>query len=103
MHMVPVRELLAPLSEPPLGQIQIAHLLSSLHMDGLIEYLSWTQDEDYAEHIHLTSAGRAEVERWIMTDQPTPHLPVIHSQINNIIVLTGEASDNTFNQGTGGT
>lgn len=37
----------------------------------------------YAPEVRLTSAGRYEVERWIMTDQPTEHLPLKASFVIN--------------------
>jgi len=55
----------------------------TLGEDGLIDTESRGFAEALASQIRLTPVGRAEVERWLTSDQPTPHLPLAASVVFN--------------------
>lgn len=99
--IVMVHDVLRDIDADQLDQHTITRLVKDLEDDFLIEGFGQSWGEAYPEEIRLTPAGRMEVETWLAEDAPTPHLPIVPSQvINNTTNVYGNATGSAFVTGS---
>lgn len=99
---VGVQTILGALGLQHMPATDVGRLITSLIRDRLIDGESMTYDDLYPPTVCLTTSGNREVEHWVISDRPTPNLPVTYTWVQNMVVINGHASGVILNQGTKG-